>query len=84
MKDLKSYSFEIYTKHPLTGETGWDIQFVNVFAEDMNEARILLKSIPDFDCIILFNHECELNEFDIAQWAEGVNYRITTGYPHYS
>lgn len=80
---MKAFSFEIYTKNPLTGETGWDIQFVNVFAEDMAAAKQQLKLIPDYDCIILFNHETELDEFDIDRLAEGYNYRFTTGYPYY-
>lgn len=52
---IKEYNFEIYTKHPETGKTGWDIKFASVFAASKDEAKVLLKDYPHFDCIILFN-----------------------------
>jgi hypothetical protein len=49
---LNEYDFEIYTKNPETGETGWDIKFVRVYAKTRNEAGETLKTFPDFDCVI--------------------------------
>jgi hypothetical protein len=37
--------FEIYTKNPKTGQTGWDIKFV--YASD-----VTIKTFPHFDCVI--------------------------------
>ena len=37
--------FEIYTKHPETGERGWSIK--QVFATKSG-----IKSFPNFDCVI--------------------------------
>jgi hypothetical protein len=46
---------EIYTKHPTTGEEGWDIEFVDVYAKDTKEVvNILQEQHPLFDCVILF------------------------------
>jgi hypothetical protein len=81
---MKAFSFEIYTKNPQTGEPGWDIKFVNVFTNDMQKAKSLLKTVPDFDCIILFNHSCELDNDDIEAYEKGNKYRFTSGYPYYS
>ena len=36
---------EIYTKHPETGETGWDIKWVRAHKD-------AIASFPNFDCII--------------------------------
>ena len=52
---INTYNFEIYTKNPRTGETGFDIAFINVYAKSNKEAREILKQTPDFDCIILDN-----------------------------
>ena len=56
---MKAYNFEVYTCHPTTGESGWEIEFPDVVAVSKKEARLLLKRWPLFDCIILFNHETE-------------------------
>lgn len=56
---MKAYNFEVYTCHPSTGESGWEIEFPDVVAESKKEAKLLLKRWPLFDCIILFNHETE-------------------------
>lgn len=54
--NIKEYNFEVYTKHPTTGETGWDIKFASTFAESKEQAKQQLKdSYPNFDCFILFN-----------------------------
>ena len=37
--------YEIYTKDPVTGTTGWDIHFVECHHDH-------IKSYPNFDCII--------------------------------
>ena len=39
------HTYEIYTKNPETGETGWDILFVYASAKT-------IKQFPNFDCII--------------------------------
>jgi hypothetical protein len=59
------YNFEIYTLHPETGESGWDIEFLNVRANTKTEARELLAKYPLFDCIILFNHRHELESNEL-------------------
>ena len=40
--------YEIYTKHPETGEGGWDILFVRCHADE-------IESYPLFDCVITVN-----------------------------
>ena len=42
---MTKHLYEIYTKHPDTGETGWDIKWVL-------STRDRIKSYPHFDCII--------------------------------
>ncbi len=37
--------FEIYTKNPKTGETGWDVCWVRC-------TREAVETFPNFDCII--------------------------------
>ena len=37
--------YEIYTKNPKTGESGWDIKFVLA-------TKSTIKLYPNFDCII--------------------------------
>ena len=54
-KPINTYNFEIYTKHPVTGEPGWDIAHIDIYATSNAEAREILKSTPDFDVIILDN-----------------------------
>lgn len=60
---MKAVNFEVYTKNPETGETGWDIFRVSVIAEDSKEARELLKNWKLFDCVILHNFTVD-NETD--------------------
>lgn len=46
---------EIYTKNPVTGEEGWDIEFVKVYALTQKEVNeILNRELPNFDCVILY------------------------------
>ena len=55
-EEPRIYNFECYMKNPDTGEGGWDIQCLDVRAHSAHEARGKLKTIPLFDCVILFNH----------------------------
>lgn len=52
MNTVKAY--EIYVKNPITGEEGWDIK--TVWSTDE-----LIKTYPDFDCIITIN-DCNPTE----------------------
>jgi hypothetical protein len=75
-----SWNFEVYTRDPITGATGWDIKFPNIFAETMKEARqILMDEYPDFDVVILFNHNIPMSHADMVAYASGKNYRDTIG-----
>jgi hypothetical protein len=47
----KVNTYEIYTCHPETGDTGWDIHHV----ESTDD---LIKYYPNFDCIITKNDRC--------------------------
>lgn len=77
---MKAYNFEIYTSNPETGEEGWDIKLVSVFAEDGQEARLSLKwNVPNFESIILFNRSTELSENETAIYATGAKYFYTDG-----
>ena len=49
---MKKYLFEIYLKNPVTGERGWSIEHIFVYAENRDGAKKVLNSLPDFDCII--------------------------------
>ena len=53
---MKAYQFEIYTCNPTTKESGWDIQFRTVLANNIKEAEEELEISPLFDCIIAFNN----------------------------
>jgi hypothetical protein len=52
---INEYNFEVYTINPETKETGWDIKFVSVIAENKVQAKAILRDWPLFDCIILSN-----------------------------
>lgn len=45
--------YEIYTKHPTTGETGWDIQWVRCKPEHIEQFPLFDEIITtnDFPCI---------------------------------
>lgn len=45
---MKTNVYEIYTKDPETGQTGWEIEIVLSTDE-------LIKTYPNFDCIITKN-----------------------------
>lgn len=77
----KMFVFEVYMKNPITKEEGWNIDFPIVFAEDYNEAKEILKTIPDFDCIILFDHCRDINEYYMEFYANGANYILNNDSP---
>ena len=70
-----TYTYEIYTKDPLTGQGGWYIKFVNVFAATKKEANALLREFPLFDCVIDFIDEKPMSALDIRAYANGANCR---------
>jgi hypothetical protein len=82
LNTLETFSFEIYTKNPVTGETGWDIKFVRAFGKTKKEAINWLKNeVPHFDEIITStasDNGCHLNEEDLKVYASGRNcYEVT-------
>jgi hypothetical protein len=50
---IKHYQFEIYTKNPTTGESGWEIKFRNVAADSFERAKEILRGSPHYDVTIL-------------------------------
>ena len=47
------YSVEYYTKHPQTGETGWDISYITLRADSKKDIPAKLKNYDkNFDCVI--------------------------------
>jgi hypothetical protein len=76
---MKAFNYEIYTKNPITGEGGWDIRFVSVFAEDRTKAKEVLRSVPNFDIVILFNFETDLDDREADFYANGHLYIWTDG-----
>lgn len=50
--NTNEYDFEIYTTNPETGETGWDIKFIRVYATDRKTARTIVSTFPNYDCVI--------------------------------
>ena len=61
----KYFNLEIYVCNEVTGETGWDILFISVRANSIEEAVKNIKDYPNFDVIILFNFSHEENEDSI-------------------
>lgn len=49
---LRPFSPECYFKDPVTGQTGWSIQFPKVFATNMEEAAMIIRRMPYFDRFI--------------------------------
>ena len=75
------FNFEVYMKHPVTGEEGWEIKFVSVLAETKDAAKDILKTVSDFDCVILFNrsyrpdaHDSIMIESGCTFWETNSNY----------
>lgn len=70
---MKEYNFEIYTKHPVTNDSGWDIRFASCFADSKESAKEIIKSYPLFDCIILYNFGgIELSGYELDLYNDGV------------
>ena len=63
---MKAYRFEIYTNNAITGESGWDIVFRTVFADDIETARANVSNTPLFDCIILHSHTSDIDMSDLT------------------
>ena len=74
---MKAYQFAIYTVNPQTNETGWDIEFRTIFANERSEAREALRNTPLFDCVILFNY---CTDVDMANLSSEQLTAIETGY----
>ena len=60
MKNL--YLIEFYTNNPATGESGWDINFAWVYADDRDGAICKLKASQGrrFDCLITCEEHAEI------------------------
>ncbi len=43
---------EYYKNDPITGTTGWTIEFAWVYADNKKQAREKVKAQPHFDCVI--------------------------------
>lgn len=74
---MKAINFEIYTKHPQTGEIGWEIEIPTIFAESKKEAiQFLKESYPNFDCIILHNYTIDIKDgsMDAKMYAKGLQF----------
>lgn len=81
--EMNVYNFEVYLCNPKTGEPGWDIQMVSVFAATQNEARESLKRwVPNFDCIILFNWKGNLSHKDMHLENDAYNSGLRFFYTH--
>lgn len=83
LEHLQAWAFEVYTKNPETGETGFDIKFVRAFGSIKAEAVEHLRSFPNFDCIITADarhNGSALSEADVAAYAAGDMFRETAGY----
>lgn len=78
---MKQYKFECYFKNPLTGESGWDIKFICIFAIDKVVAKILLRKMENFDCIILYEGE---EYFNLADCTAEEFQQYKTGYYFYN
>ena len=75
--ETKSFCWECYTCNELTGETGWYIKYITVFANDKQAAKDKLKLFPHFDCIITNTWSGkELDEREIGYYANGANYIV--------
>jgi hypothetical protein len=77
---MKKYKFEIYLKNAVTGEKGWSIATVAVYAENKSSVRSILNSIPGFDCIIdsLGYQDVDMANLDAEEYAA-----LERGYMYY-
>lgn len=60
----KIFNYEIYLKSE-SGQGGWEIHFVNVYAANENEADEVLKTYPRYDKILTRFGEVWPNDLDI-------------------
>lgn len=68
--NMSTYHYEVYTKHPQTNKTGWDIETGWVQATDIKEAKEkIIYSIDNFDCFIDI-YEANMNINDILTIGE--------------
>ena len=78
---MLEFNFEIYTKNPVTLESGWNIKFASVFADSKEEAKDKIKEFPLFDCIILFNFGgCALDAEEQELFNKGVKFFVRHSY----
>ena len=49
---LQEFAPECYFKDPMTGTTGWSINYPRVFAMSQEEAAMIIRRMPYFDCFI--------------------------------
>jgi len=49
---MKKFCFEIYTKNPETGEEGWDIEHVIIYSDSLVNAKKIIETYPNFDCVV--------------------------------
>lgn len=71
---MKAFNFEITTSTP--GNSWFDREEINVFANTIDEAREILKTVPNFFNEMEFNDETELDELQTKLYAEGKKYKI--------
>ncbi len=61
-----TYHYEVYTKNPETGETGWDIETGWVSASNLIRAKAkIARTIANFDCFINV-YRANMNKGDIV------------------
>ena len=76
---MLAINFEVYTCNPKTNEEGWDIKFPTVYANNIKEARAILKTdYPHFDCVILHNYSIPIAGIDSDVHKSGAKFRDTT------
>ena len=71
----KVFNFEVYLKSPVSGQSGWELHFVNVYANNETEARQQLKFYPRFDKVLQYNGEVTPTKTDINGWEGGNLFR---------
>lgn len=63
---MNVYNYEVYLTNPKTGERGWDLQFLSVFAENISEAKsIISRFVDNFDCILGLEWYADINRKDM-------------------
>ncbi len=86
---IRAYGFEIYTKDPITGTSGWDIEHLDIYAKTKQDAESWLLNFPNFDCIIMFLCGTRLTDPQITHYEKGYDYNFINSvsnvefYPNY-